>query len=93
MSYEYESYNNLEELKKVDPKLAQDLIEYEESFGKYKSKEWRTMVIEVYASREDFAKDQAGDEDLADYLMQEYEMYNYENLDGRVVHTEGAFYI
>lgn len=92
MSYEYESYDNLEELKKVDPKLAQDLIEYEESFGKYKSKEWRTMVIEVYASREDFAKDQAGDEDLADYLMQEYEMYNYENLDGRVVHTEGAFY-
>ena len=92
MSYEYESYDNLEELKKVDPKLAQDLIEYEESFGKYKSKEWRTMVIEVYASREDFAKDQAGDEDLADYLMQEYEMYNYENLDGRVVHTEGEFY-
>ena len=92
MSYEYESYDNLEELKKVDPKLAQDLIEYEESFGKYKSKKWRTMVIEVYASREDFAKDQAGDEDLADYLMQEYEMYNYENLDGRVVHTEGEFY-
>ena len=92
MSYESTVYDNLNELEKVDPKLAQDLIEYEESFGKYKSKEWRTMVIEVYASREDFAKDQAGDEDLADYLMQEYEMYNYENLDGRVVHTEGEFY-
>ena len=93
MSYESTVYDNLSELKKVDPKLAQDLIEYEESFGKYKSKEWRTMVIEVYASREDFAKDQAGDEDLADDLMQELdEMYNYEGLDGRVVHTDGAFY-
>ena len=93
MSYEYESYDNLEELKKVDPKLAQDLIEYEESFGKYKSKEWRTMVIEVYASREDFAKDQGEDEDLADDLIEELdEMYNFESPDGRVIHTEGAFY-
>lgn len=51
------------------------------------------MVIEVYASKEDFAKDQAGDEDLADDLMEELdEMYNYEGLDGRVVHTDGAFY-
>lgn len=93
MSYESTVYDNLSELEKVDPKLAQDLIECEESFGKYKSKEWRTMAIEVYPTREDFAKDQAGDEDLADDLMEELdEMYNYEGLDGRVVHTDGAFY-
>ena len=51
------------------------------------------MAIEVYPTREDFAKNQGGDEDLADDLMQELdEMYNYEGLDGRVVHTDGAFY-
>lgn len=93
MNYESTVYDNLNELEKVDPKLAQDLIEHEESFGKYKSKEWRTMVIEVYATREDFAKDQAGDEDLAYDLMEELdEMYNFESTDGRVVHTDGAFY-
>ena len=92
MSYESTVYD-FSELEKVDPKLAQDLIEHEESFGKYSSQEWRTMVIEVYASREDFAKDQAGDEDLADDLMEELdEMYNFESTDGRVVHTDGAFY-
>ena len=93
MNYESTVYDNLNELEKVEPKLAQDLIEYEESFGKYSNQEWRTMAIEVYPTREDFAKDQAGDEDLADDLMQELdEMYNYEGLDGRVVHTDGAFY-
>ena len=93
MSYESTVYDNLSELKKVDPKLAQDLIEYEESFGKYSNQEWRTMAIEVYPTREDFAKDQGGDEDLSDDLMEELdEMYNYEGLDGRVVHTDGAFY-
>lgn len=93
MNYESTVYNNLNELEKVEPKLAQDLIEYEESFGKYSNQEWRTMAIEVYATREDFAKGQAGDEDLADDLMEELdEMYNYEGLDGRVVHTDGAFY-
>ena len=92
MSYESTVYD-FSELKKVDPKLAQDLIEHEESFGKYSSQEWRTMAIEVYPTREDFAKGQGGDEDLADDLMQELdEMYNYEGLDGRVVHTDGAFY-
>lgn len=93
MSYESTVYDNLNELKKVDPKLAQDLIEYEESFGKYRSQEWETMAIEVYPTREDFAKSQGEDEDLADDLMEELdEMYNYEGLDGRVVHTDGAFY-
>ena len=28
MSYEYESYDNLNELKKVDSKLANELIQY-----------------------------------------------------------------
>ena len=28
MSYKYESYDNLEELKKVDPKLADELVWY-----------------------------------------------------------------
>ena len=94
MNYDSTVYDNLTELKKVDPKLAQDLIEYEERFGKHKSKEWRTMAIEVYPTKEDFAKGQGEDEDLADDLMQELdEMYNYESLDGRVVHTDGAFYI
>ena len=93
MSYESTVYDNLNELEKVEPKLAQDLIEYEESFGKYSNQEWRTMAIEVYPTREDFAKDQGGDEDSADDLMEELdEMYNYEGLDGRVVHTDGAFY-
>ena len=93
MNYESTVYDNLSELEKVEPKLAQDLIEYEESFGKYSSQEWRTMAIEVYPTREDFAKGQGEDEDLADDLMQELdEMYNYEGLDGRVVHTDGAFY-
>ena len=93
MNYESTVYDNLNELEKVEPKLAQDLIEYEESFGKYSNQEWRTMVIEIYASREDFAKDQAGDEDLAYDLMEELdEMYNFESTDGRVVHTDGAFY-
>lgn len=93
MNYESTVYDNLNELEKVEPKLAQDLIEYEESFGKYSNQEWRTMAIEVYPTREDFAKDQGGDEDLADDLMEELdEMYNYEGLDGRVVHTDGAFY-
>lgn len=93
MNYESTVYDNLNELKKADPKLAQDLIEYEERFGKYKSKEWRKMAIEVYSTREDFAKGQDEDEDLADDLIQELnEMYNYESLDGRVVHTDGAFY-
>ena len=93
MSYESTVYDNLNELKKVDPKLAQDLIEYEESFSKYRSQEWETMAIEVYPTREDFAKSQGEDEDLADDLMEELdEMYNYEGLDGRVVHTDGAFY-
>jgi len=88
MSYESTVYDNLSELKKIDPKLAQDLIEYEESFEKYRSQEWRTMA------REDFAKGQGEDEDLADDLMEELdEMYNYESLDGRVIHTDGAFYI
>ena len=92
MSYESTVYD-FSELEKVDPKLAQDLIEHEESFGKYKSKEWRTMAIEVFPTREDFAKGQGEDEDLADDLMEELdEMYNYEGLDGRVVHTDGAFY-
>lgn len=94
MSYKSMVYDNLSELEKVDPKLAQDLIEYEESFGKYSSQEWRTMAIEVYPTREDFAKDQGEDEDLADSLIEELdEMYNYESPDGRVIHTEGAFYI
>lgn len=94
MNYESTVYDNLNELEKVEPKLAQDLIEYEESFGKYSSQEWRTMAIEVYPTREDFAKGQGEDEDLADDLIEEIdEMYNYEGLDGRVVHTEGAFYI
>lgn len=93
MNYESTVYDNLNELEKVEPKLAQDLIEYEESFGKYSNQEWRTMAIEVYPTREDFAKDQAGDEDLADDLMEELdEMYNFESTDGRVVHTDGAFY-
>ena len=93
MNYESTVYNNLSELEKVDPKLAQDLIECEESFGKYRNQEWKTMAIEVYPTREDFAKGQGEDENLADDLMQELdEMYNYENLDGRVIHTEGAFY-
>ena len=93
MSYESTVYDNLSELEKVDPKLAQDLIEYKESFGKYRSQEWETMAIEVYPTREDFAKSQGEDEDLADDLMEELdEMYNYEGLDGRVVHTDGAFY-
>lgn len=93
MNYDSTVYADLIELKKTDPKLAQDLIEYEESFGKYKNKEWRKMAIEVYPTREDFAKGQDEDEDLADDLMQELdEMYNYESLDGRVVHTDGAFY-
>lgn len=92
MSYESTVYD-FSELEKVDPKLAQDLIEHEESFGKYKSKEWRTMAIEVYPTREDFAKGQGEDEDLADDLIEELdEMYNYESPDGRVIHTEGAFY-
>lgn len=94
MSYKSMVYDNLSELEKVDPKLAQDLIKYEESFGKYSSQEWRTMAIEVYPTREDFAKDQGEDEDLADSLIEELdEMYNYESPDGRVIHTEGAFYI
>ena len=93
MNYESTVYDNLTELKKADPKLAQDLIEYEERFGKYKSKEWRSMAIEVYPTKEDFAKGQGEDEDLADDLIEELdEMYNYESLDGRVVHTDGAFY-
>ena len=93
MNYESTVYDNLNELEKVEPKLAQDLIEYEESFGKYSNQEWRTMAIEVYPTREDFAKGQGEDEDLADDLMEELdEMYNYEGLDGRVVHTDGAFY-
>ena len=93
MNYESTVYDNLNELEKVEPKLAQDLIEYEESFGKYSNQEWGTMAIEVYPTREDFAKDQAGDEDLADDLMEELdEMYNFESTDGRVVHTDGAFY-
>ena len=92
MSYESTVYD-FSELEKVDPKLAQDLIEYEESFGKYSSQEWRTMAIEVYPTREDFAKGQGEDEDLADDLMEEIdEMYNFESSDGRVVHTDGAFY-
>lgn len=94
MSYESTVYDNLSELKKIDLKLAQDLIEHEESFGKYRSQEWKTMAIEVYPTREDFAKGQGEDEDLADDLMEELdEMYNYESPDGRVIHTEGAFYI
>ena len=93
MSYESMVYDNLSELKKTDPKLAQDLIEYEESYGKYRSQEWRTMAIEVYPTREDFAKGQGEDEDLADSLIEELdEMYNYESPDGRVIHTDGAFY-
>lgn len=51
------------------------------------------MAIEVYPTREDFAKGQGEDVDLADDLMEELdEMYNYESLDGRVIHTDGAFY-
>ena len=93
MSYESTVYDNLSELEKVDPKLAQDLIECEESFGKYRSQEWETMAIEVYPTREDFAKGQGEDEDLADDLIEVLdEMYNYESTDGRVVHTDGAFY-
>ena len=93
MNYESTVYDNLSELKKIDPKLAQELVEYEESFEKYRSQEWKTMAIEVYPTREDFAKGQGEDEDLADDLMEELdEMYNCESLDGRVVHTEGAFY-
>lgn len=93
MDYESTVYDNLSELEKADLKLAQDLIEYEESFEKYRSQEWKTMAIEVYPTREDFAKGQGKDEDLADDLMEELdEMYNYESLDGRVIHTDGAFY-
>lgn len=93
MSYESTVYDNLSELEKVDPKLAQDLIEYKESFGKYRSQEWETMAIEVYPTREDFAKGQGEDEDLADDLIEELdEMYNFESPDGRVIHTDGAFY-
>ena len=93
MSYESTVYDNLSELEKVDPKLAQDLIEHEESFGKYSSQEWRTMAIEVFPTREDFAKGQDEDEDLADDLIEEIdEMYNFESPDGRVIHTDGAFY-
>ena len=93
MNYESTVYDNLSELEKVDPKLAQDLIEYEESFEKYRNQEWKTMAIEVYPTREDFAKGQGEDEDLADDLIEELdEMYNFESTDGRVVHTDGAFY-
>lgn len=93
MNYESTVYDNLRELEEVELKLAQDLIEYEESYGEYKSQEWRTMAIEVYPTREDFAKDQVEDESLADSLIEELdEMYNYANPDGRVIHTEGAFY-
>lgn len=44
MNYDSTVYDNLNELKKADPKLAQDLIEYEERFGKYKNKEWRNQL-------------------------------------------------
>ncbi len=93
MSYESIVYANLSELEKVEPKLAKDLIDYEECYRKYQSKEWRTFPIEVYASREDFAKGQGEEESMADSLIEELdEMYNFESPDGRVVHTEGAFY-
>ena len=94
MSYESTVYDNLSELEKAETKLAQELVEYEESFEKYRSQEWKTMAIEVYPTREDFAKGQGEDESLADGLIEELdEMYNFESPDGRVIHTEGAFYI
>lgn len=93
MSYESTVYDNLSELKNIDLKLAQDLIEHEESFEKYRSQEWKTMAIEVYPTREDFAKGQGEEESMADSLIEELdEMYNFESPDGRVIHTEGAFY-
>ncbi|MDW3022877.1 hypothetical protein [Ligilactobacillus salivarius] len=93
MSYESTVYDNFSELEKAETKLAQELVEYEESFEKYRSQKWKTMAIEVYPTREDFAKGQGEDEDLVDDLIEELdEMYNYESLDGRVIHTDGAFY-
>lgn len=37
MSYESTVYDNFSELEKAETKLAQELVEYEESFEKYRS--------------------------------------------------------
>ena len=47
MSYEYENYDNLEELKKVDPKLANEL----------KQRSWKEdKEIMVFPNKSEFAK-------------------------------------
>lgn len=50
MSYEYENYDNLEELKKVDPKLANELSWYAWS------KDWKNEDFLVFPNKVEFAK-------------------------------------
>lgn len=50
MSYKYESYDNLEELKKVDPKLAQELIRYAWS------EDWKNEDFLVFPNKVEFSK-------------------------------------
>ena len=50
MSYKYESYDNLEELKKVDPKLANELSWYAWS------EDWKNEDFLVFPNEVEFAK-------------------------------------
>lgn len=50
MSYEYESYDNLNELKKVDQKLADELIWYAWN------ENWRNEDFLVFPNEIEFAK-------------------------------------
>ena len=50
MSYEYESYNNLNQLKKIDPKLADELVWYAWN------KEWKNENLMVFPNGVEFAK-------------------------------------
>lgn len=50
MSYEYESYDNLNELKKVDSKLANELIQYSWT------ENWKDEYFLVFPNKVEFAK-------------------------------------
>ena len=50
MSYEYENYDNLEQLEKVDSKLANELVRYSWS------KDWENEDFLVFPNEVEFAK-------------------------------------
>lgn len=94
MSYRYEIYDNLEELKKADEKLADELVRYAWS------EEWKNEDFVVFPNEVEFAKYEGAVnlfnyidyKRLADDLIKDWDRSLYYASDeGKVVRTSYGF--